>query len=283
MEIHGTMCLSAKGISHTMRFKSACLAATFFLALAGCSRPAEHYAAPAGEAPAEAHSGDAIKKHLAYQHDVRIETEDAKVETIFNAVNDLCLKDTADACDVLDSHITTGTGAYASIAVRAKAEGIQKILAALAKQGNIASQSTKVDDLTEPLQDNAKKLDMLTDYRNKLEALRGRANNDIESLIKINKELAETQSQIESLNGQQAHMNQHVETQRLDVTIGTTGHQSSWQPVGEALKNFGDNISQGTASAITGLAYIVPWALVILLFASVIRFIWRRWRGPKKP
>ena len=251
------------------------------LATAGCSQKAAHYAA-APEPAAGLLSKSADRSYLAYRHEVQIETGEDKVAVVFHTIEDLCAKDAENACNVLDSRIAAGAEPSASITVRAKAAGIRKIVEALGKEGDVASQSTSADDLAAPIQDTARKLEMLTDYRAKLEALRGRANNDIESLIKINKELAETQSQIEALSGEQARLTQRVETEVLDVSVTAQGHRSSWHPVGEAVKDFMSNLSQGAAGAITGLAYAIPWMLVLLALGAVSRFVWRRWRGSKK-
>jgi flagellar biosynthesis chaperone FliJ len=164
---------------------------------------------------------------------------------------------------------------YATLRFRAKAAGIKKLIAVLAAQGKVASQSTTAEDLAGPIADTAKQLAMLTDYRSKLEALRARPNNDVDALIKLNRELADTQSQIEALTGQQAHLVQRVETEILNVTISSYQSQSFWSPIGESFSDFGGHLSEGVATAITALAYIIPWGLVVWLIVWVVRKLWR--------
>ena len=134
--------------------------------------------------------------------------------------------------------------------------------------------STSAEDLAGPIQDTAKQLAMLTDYRSKLEALRSRSNNDVDALIKLNRELADTQSQIEALTGEQAQLVQRVETEILNVTISSYESRSFWSPIGDSTSEFGDHLSEGIASAITAMAYIIPWSLVLLLLIWVARKLW---------
>src|SRR5262245_45964119 len=150
----------------------------------------------------------------------------------------------------------------------------------LSSQGKVTSLATTAEDLAGPIEDTAKQLAMLTDYRSKLEALRGRGSNDVDALIKLNRELADVQSQIEALSGSQARLVQRVDTEILNVTISSFESRSFWSPIGESASGFGGNLSEGIASAITALAYIIPWGLILALIVWVVRKLWsRRKRG----
>lgn len=134
------------------------------------------------------------------------------------------------------------------------------------------------EDLAAPIGDSAKKLAMLNDYRSKLEALRGNASQNIDALIKVNQELAQVQSDIESLSGERAHLIQRVETEILTVSISTSNSRAFWRPIGNAFSDFGINLAQGISSAIYGAAYIIPWSITLLLLWWGGRKIWSRRR-----
>jgi hypothetical protein len=182
---------------------------------------------------------------------------------------------------ILGSELDTGRYVSAELKFRAKPNGIQKIISVLSSQGEVISQSTKAEDLAAPIEDSAKKLAMLIDYRSKLEALLGHANNTIDTLIKVNKELAQVQSDIEALTGQRTHLLQRVETEILNVTISSIHNRSFWKPILIAFSEFGSDFSKGVSGAITGIAYLIPWGLTLLAFIWIGRILWSHWKRPK--
>jgi hypothetical protein len=98
--------------------------------------------------------------------------------------------------------------------MRALPAAIPGLIAAFG-QAQVILQSTSAEELSGPLEDGAKKLALLRDYREKLEALRPRAANDFDNLIKINHELAQVQGELEEAAGKQASLQQRVDTEPL--------------------------------------------------------------------
>ena len=98
----------------------------------------------------------------------------------------------------------------------------------------VIEQSTTAEDLAGPIADSSKQLNLLRDYQFQLESIRGRVTSDIDSRIKINKELSQVQT-------------------------------------------------QGLSSAITGLAFLIPWALLLIAFTWTGRKLWRRWSRANYP
>jgi hypothetical protein len=244
------------------------------VAMAGCAKSDEFPGGLARQAKAPSATGPA--RTLAYQHAIGLDVDESKVAAVFEAGQAACRAASADACVVLESRIATGRYASASLKFRASPGGIQKLITALAQQGEIASQSTTAEDLAAPIEDATKKRAMLNDYRAKLESLLARANSDVDALIKLNRELAQVQGELEALAGKQAHLVQRVETEVLDVTITSTHHQSFWAPIGASVSDFGKNLSQGTSIAITGVAYLTPWGVALLFLTWVGGALWRR-------
>jgi hypothetical protein len=247
--------------------------------VAGCAKnvPEAAAVAPGGGG---ANAGG-VNRYLAYEHALSVNTEAGKVVALVEAVQAACRAATDEACAILQSGITSGDAARATLKFRAKAGGIKRLVAVLSSQGEIASQSTTAEDLAGPIEDTAKKLTMLTAYRSQLEALRGRGNADMDSLIKLTRELADVQSQIETLSGSQAQLMQRVQTEILTVAISSFESQSFWQPIGEAFSEFGDDLSEGIATVITVVAFLLPWAILALLGYWVVRVIRRRRRAQK--
>nr|WP_315486485.1 DUF4349 domain-containing protein [uncultured Undibacterium sp.] len=105
--------------------------------------------------------------------------------------------------------------------------------------------------------------------------LRTRAANDVDALIKVNRQLAQVQSEIEAAEGNKAHLLQKVETEILNVRISSQEKRSFWTPVGYALCGFKADFSQGIAMVTTATAYMIPClALPTFLFWTA-RKLWR--------
>lgn len=244
------------------------------VALVGCSKPGER----SSFVPAQASSASTSRAnhYLAYQHSISVDTGERQVAAIFEVAQATCRDAVADSCVVLESQITTGRTVSASLKFRAKPGGIQKLIAALAKQGEISARATSAEDLASPIEDATKKLAMLNDYRSKLEALLGRANSDVDALIKLNRELAQVQSELEAMTGKHAHLMQRVETEILNVSISSVSNQSFWRPIMAAITDFSASFSQGISFAITSIAYLIPWGIALLFLIWVSRKLWRR-------
>ncbi|GAB3253909.1 hypothetical protein GCM10027296_21660 [Chitinimonas naiadis] len=216
------------------------------------------------------------QSYLAYEHTLELASEEEKLASLFAQAQALCKAAAADGCVILDSHIRTGSNAYASLKFRAKPGGVQNLIADLGKQGEVTGQSTTAEDLGGPIKDNARKLAMLQEYRAKLESLLAKSSADVDALIKLNKELAQVQSDVEALSGEQAHLMQRVDTEILNVNISTVGHRSFWSPIVEAGQSFGSSLSQGISMTITGIAYLLPWFIALILVVWAGRKLWRR-------
>ena len=250
------------------------------LALSSCSKLDERVGA---RTSADAPSAEQSHRHLAIQHAIRIDADQDQIAALHEIGQTTCRQAVADLCTVLESQIDTGRAAYATLKLRARPEGVRKVIAALAKQRAITEQSSTAEDLAGPIEDGAKKLAMLTDYRTRLEALRERAGNDVDALIKVNRELAQVQSELETSVGNQARLVQRVETEILTVSIRSEHNRSFWQPIAFAINDFGGNLSRGVSIAVTGIAYLLPWAVLLALTTWAVRKLWRRRKPVRLP
>ena len=253
--------------------------------LGGLAAPAPASMAPAearlGRAEPQAQAADQRSQYLAYEHSIQLDAEEQKVAALHEAARAACAQDVANHCVVLQSSVSSGRAVSASLQLRAKAEGVRKIIALLAQQGGVINQSTRAEDLVRPIGDAEKKLAMLTDYRTRLESLREKAGANIDALIKVNQQLAEVQGQIEAMTGQRAHLLQRVETETLAIRINSVESRAFFKPVAMALSGFGREFSTALAGAITAVAYLVPFGALFLIFMWVLLKLWRRWRKPR--
>ena len=216
--------------------------------------------------------------YMAYQRTIDLYVDEGRIAEIFESALKSCREATADQCVVLDSSLNSGRATYARLRVRAKPEGIQKLIRGVSGLGRVVAQTVTAEDLAAPIGDATRRIAMLTDYRTRLEGLRAPASSNIDALIKVNKELADVQSQLEALQGEKAQLTRRVETETLTIDIHALDGQAFWRPVGESLSGFGKTLAEGLASVITGVALLLPWAG--LLAAIVWGF--RKWRRRRR-
>jgi len=212
-------------------------------------------------------------KFLAYKHDISITLEKSKLAKVFKSVIDTCTADTEHNCIIMESQLTGGDYAYGIVRLRVSPKGVPKYRKLAADEGDVASETTEAEDLTDAVVDTEKRLEMLASYQAKLKELEKNPNIDIESLIKIASEIAEVQTQIEFSKGQKAKLYQRVTMDVLTISLNTPRDAYYISPLSEALSSFVSDLSEGLAILITASAYLLPWLIVIGFIVGFIRFL----------
>ena len=227
------------------------------------------------------HQDDAGRqRYLAYEHAIAADLDESDLKLVYEKVIATCNSDNQIDCTVLDASITSGRFLSAKLRLRAKPEGVRKLIALVSAGGKVSSQSTHVEDLAKPVTDVKARLGMLENYRTKLLELQRRPNNDIDSLIKIAEKLAAVQSDLERARGESAHLLARVNLEILTVSLSSRASRSFWSPIADALREFPVNLSSGISTAVVGVAYALPWLFVLLTSIVVIRLAWRRFKRP---
>jgi len=127
------------------------------------------------------------------------------------------------------------------------------------------------------------RVEMLTNYRKQLLELQAKATTNIDAAIKIASELSTVQSNLEKASGEAAFQVKRTTTDVVTVRFSVTEQKAFWRPIREALRDFFGNLSNGVSQAITAVAYILPWLLVVIPGLYLVRFLWkRRGRGVRR-
>lgn len=245
--------------------------------LAACSSKRE---LPAGNAPklAEARVDHKRATGVAYEHEVELEVPASHTRQVFDAVQQACAALPEHGCTLLGASIRSGTTPGADVRMRVTPDGVNKVLRALDGHGKVVEQSTKGEDLAEPIHDGERKMAMLTAYRDKLQTLAGQRALDPEALIKLNRALAEVQSEIDNAATSKAQLRRRVDTELL--TVGIREHATATEASGikRAVDDFGDDFLHGVAMLITFVASTIPFAM-----AGICGYlVWRRVRAGRR-
>jgi hypothetical protein len=259
----------------------ACLA----LLLAGCSKTIDRSMPDVMRVTEHKVSADGAQRRstLATSRHVDMEVPPEGIAPLFAATQAACEADAASACVVMESQLATGAHPHADLTLRATPAGIARILARLHSGSGLVGESASSEDLAAPIVDTERQLAMAREYRDSLLALRARGSNDIKTLMSVNEELARVQSQLESATGERAHLQQRIDTETLTIAIASTGENeaSARGAITRALHEFGTHLADAAAGAITFVAYLIPWAVLLLPLAWLVRWLWRRRRAPR--
>jgi len=218
-------------------------------------------------------------KYLAYTHVLAVELEEEKLGLAHKLITSACEQDLKYDCAILNDDYTSGEYSSGRIKLRVKPEGAKFFLSLASQEGEVATQSREAEDLTLSILDTAKRIEQLERFEKKLIALESRADADIDSLLKVASQLAETQTQLEYLQGSKATLLQRVQTDILNINLRLKYNDSFVNSMGEAFSNFGEEFTYAIEGLIGAIAYIVPWTIFLLLMFFVVRASFRFLNG----
>ncbi|VXA95599.1 DUF4349 domain-containing protein [Massilia sp. 9I] len=256
------------------------------IVLAGCS--GRQNVAPANApALAEVRVDHKRAAWIAYEHAIALELPSGQTRQVSEAVQHACAALPERACTLLEASIRAGDEAGATIRMRVSPDGVNKVLSALDGRGTVVEQSSKGQDLAEPIENGERKMAMLTGYRDQLQTLARQRALDAEALIKLHRELAEVQSQIDSAANSQAQLRRRVDTELLTVDLHERVKARQGDKVRQAAEDFGGDLLQGVAMLITFVASTIPFVLA----GTLAYVVWRKVRkgrrkaanGPDEP
>jgi hypothetical protein len=256
------------------------------LGITGCSNEyaSNEESAPLGmmdESTAPGNAKDEQKprtKYLAYVHHVRVILEQKEIPEVFEKLVSFCNEDEVNKCTLLHSRLNTGDYSYGKIQVRILPGGVDSLLKVASRGGEISERATNVQDLQDAIVNNQKRLEMLTQYHNRLTQLEKEPSHNIETLIKLAQELSRVQSDIEYAEGRKAKLLQQTQMDIVDIALDTPSYVSFWTPISESFSGFGENLSESIAQAITALAYLLPWIFILMILFVAWRMIRHKMR-----
>jgi hypothetical protein len=151
-----------------------------------------------------------------------------------------------------------------------------------AQPAEVITQSERADDRTIAVLDVDKRLEVKIALRDRLTAmLNDPATKNVADIIAIEKELVQTQGDIESATTQRNYLRTITDTMQVDITydgrqVVVAGYDFS--PIKRAVDSIGGTFAMSVASLITLVATAVPWLPVIALLVWGARRGLRRWR-----
>lgn len=220
-------------------------------------------------------------KYMAYEHNLAVELDKSLIAEVHTSIVHQCEADTKYSCVVLNSNLVSGDYQSSNISLRLKSKGVVHFSKLAVQKGEVSSRSTKAQDLSDSIRDNAKRTEMATNYRDKLLLLEAKESDDIDAMVKIASELSKVQSELEFAQGERAKLFKKVETELLTINISSPRLTGFWGPIGDSLVSFKDDLAYGISDVISSSTSIIPWLIFLIILFLITRFIFRLVKAKK--
>ncbi len=252
------------------------------LALAGCARQGD-MAADAGAPAAEAAVASPEGAFLAYEHDVQVQLEAAKIAPRIQQIAQACQSAKFGDCAVLQVDQRSGEQPSGEVKVRIAPKGAEPLIAMAGEGGTLQSRTTRAEDLAQAVADTALTKARLEKEHARLLSYQDRKDLKIEDLMAITTRLSEIEAGVEQANKDAAQQRRRIDTQLVTLHFETTSGQRSRSEIGEALSESGGILGSSIAFLIRAVAALLPVGVLALVVAWGARAWWRRRRRTLPP
>ncbi|MGB4812229.1 MAG: DUF4349 domain-containing protein [Methylophilaceae bacterium] len=244
--------------------------------------PVEHVAGGAEQSLTEASepaNAANVKRYIALRHSLTVETPAEQMQVVFDATAAQCLQLN---CQILSANFNQATlqGApSANLSVRIPPRSIEIFLTGLAKSAEVLQHHRESEDKTDAVIDADAHIKNLTEFRDNLRVMLSDKSAKFKDLIEVQRELVNTQSELDSIQGVRKVLAQETELVAVNIDFsakqGIT-EQGFFSPVAQSLKNAGGDLMQSLSSVITFAVTILPWLLFGTPALILVRKIWAR-------
>jgi hypothetical protein len=219
------------------------------------------------------------KKYIALRHHLNVEMPAETMQTGFDAALKHCesLK-----CQILSANFVKETPyspPSANFSVRIPPRNVEIFLSGLAKSGEIIQHMREAEDKTNQVVDTDARIKNLTELRDRFRAMLSDKSANFKDLIDVERELANTQSQLDSLHSMRKVLSLETEFVALNVDFSAKqgiAEQGFFAPVTRALKEAGHVLMESLAQVITFVMTAIPWLLLGIPLVLLARKFWQK-------
>ncbi|WP_341676710.1 DUF4349 domain-containing protein [Niveibacterium sp. SC-1] len=272
--------------------RSALLSCLVFsaLLLTACGRK-EEPVAPGAAAPApmmaEAMKADSRaaappQRYIALRHNLVIDSPAAALPRVFEDALKRCQ---AAGCEVLATSLQRETEynpPSATLSVRMPPQAVEAFLEGFKGEAQVLQHNRSAEDKTDAVIDAEARIRNLTELRDRLRAMLASQKGSIKDVLEVEKQLTETQSQLDAIQAVRKVLANETEKVAVDIEFRARPRISErgfFSPVSRAWDNAGEVLMGSLGGLITFLAAALPWLLVLMPAGWGLRALWRRRRS----
>ncbi len=260
------------------------------LLLSGCSSQVPSAsppgsASPAADAPKPPGIAESdVPRFIAVRHELVVEAAEDELPKAWESVEDFCR---ATHCDIVASSIrqkTSDSPPSATLSLRMVPNQINHLMERIEAVGKIVEHKTERVDETAAVIDVEAKLKNLTELRDRLRKMLGTANANVKDIVEVERELSQTQSELDSLQTTRKALAN--ETEKVAVNISFCASQSiaetgTFAPIVTAWYSLGHVLAESVAAAIVFVVAAIPWLVLLVPSLWLLLKVWRKLRGKR--
>lgn len=164
----------------------------------------------------------------------------------------------------------------ASIVLRIPRQDVDGFRSLAIENGTLTSDTTSAQDHSYQVADISKRRAMLEAHQAQLIKISQQAKA-VEELLAVSHQLAQTQSELEFLDGRYRSIQDEVSRDTVSIMLSEQPqHNQGPSPILQAVQTVPKELEQNTADAILFVAGIAPWTLAVLAFYGAWRSLRRR-------
>ena len=163
---------------------------------------------------------------------------------------------------------------------------LNKLLSSVEKLGKIAQHTTEREDKTTVVVDTEAKIKNLTTFRDNLRAMLAKPGATVRDLVEIQKQLTDTQSELDSEAAQRKILANETEKIAVEISFRVErpgANVGGLAQIWNALRESGSVLADSTASLITTIVAIIPWLVLVLPLAWLLRKAWKKLKLRRNP
>jgi DNA repair ATPase RecN len=221
------------------------------------------------------------ERFIAEHHTVQIISSKSSLQKSWQSAVDYCV---TIRCEVLSSRIYSANSATppsGEINLRVVPDDFKKLMVRLGELGSIIEHSTQREDKTNSVIDTDAQLKNLISFRESLRTMILKSSAKVSDLVEIEKQLSETQAQIDSITLQRKALADEVEKIAVDVSFRAETASTDTSGLGQIARAFhqaGTVLADSIANLVTTVFFLLPWMIVGV---PVIWFSMKLWRRRK--
>ena len=221
------------------------------------------------------------QRFIAERHKLEVVTSETQLQKSWESVIAFC---GTIRCEVVSSTITAKTGNLdpsGSMALRVAPEDLPKLLGEVEKVGKLVQHTTEREDKTTQVVDTEARIKNLTAFRDNLRAMLARPSATVKDLVEIQKQLADTQSELDGETAQRKILANETEkvAVAIDFRVDRTGKgRGAFSEIWDALSDSASVLAESTAALITVIVAVIPWLILIVPAIWLLRRTWKTYR-----
>lgn len=225
---------------------------------------------------------DQARRYIAMRHDLLVEAPAERMQAVFDATTQHCEQ---LHCQILSANYNRATSygpPSASLSLRIPPRSLEVFLKGLARSGEVLQHHRQSEDKTDQVIDADARIKNLTELRDRLRSMLASGKGSLKDLVEVERELANTQAQLDSIMGVRKVLAQETELVAVNIEFQATAsirETGFFAPVVRAWDESGQVLMSSVAAIISFLATIIPWLVIVLPLFLGLRRLWRRLRA----